>query len=345
MVLLWKKADRNLALKGPAVLLLAALLPACSLLPAEEPPLAPPLVEPVRQNIVTVEVRRGTLEQTVRGSGVLEPYELRYHSFRGEGGRIKEVFVRAGDEVRSGDPLVQLELERLDLELKYKALNLEKAKLELEKARETMDPDEIRLKMIEVDIAQTEYDMVKERLANKLLTAERDGVVTFVTDKEPPDAVDPYEPLVVVADTRKLRVVLTKNDSNWANAVKVGMDASLVWRGQAFSGEVVQTPGTAPATDDSRLLELYARSVYIDPEELPEGAKMGDVVDVTIVTDRRENTLVIPANALRTFASRNYVQVMDGERVYEADVEIGIRTASELEILAGVEEGQQIILR
>jgi len=345
MVSLWKKIDPVPVLKMLAACMLASLLAACSLLPAEEPPLAPPLVEPVKQNIVTVEVRRGTLEQTVRGSGVLEPYDLRYHSFKAGGGRIKEVFVRRGQEVKAGDPLVQLELEGLDLELKYKALNLEKAKLELEQAKANMNPDEMRVKLIQLDIAQAEYDLVKERLDNKLLKAERDGVVTFVTNKEPPDMVNAYETLVVVADTSKLHVILTKNDSNWASAVKVGMDAVLAWRGQTFAGKVVQTPGSAPSTDDTRLLELYARSVYIEPETLPEGVNMGDVVDVTIVTDRRENTLVIPANALRTFASRNYVQVMDGERVFEADVEIGIRTASELEILSGVEEGQQIILR
>lgn len=285
------------------------------------------------------------MEQTVRGSGILEPFELRYHSFKAGGGRIKEVFVKAGDTVKAGDPLIQLEVEGLDLELKHKALNLEKARLELEEVRASMDMDQMRLKLIQLDIAQTEYDLVKERLDDKLLTADMDGVVTFVTDKEPPDLVNAHETLVVVAKADKLRVILSKTESNWASDIKLGMEANLVWRGQTFSGKVVQTPSSAPPTDDSQLRERFTRSVYIELDEVPEGAEMGDVVDVRIVTDRRENTLIIPANALRTFASRNYVQVMDGERVFEADVELGIRSAAEVEILAGVEEGQQVILR
>lgn len=342
---MWKKTDKGILIRTLVVCTALLLASGCSLLPPEEEPLAPPLVEPVKQNIVTVEVKRGTLEQSVRGSGMLEPFDISYHSFKSGGGRIAEIFVRAGDEVKKGDPLMQLEVEGLDLELKYKLLNLEKAKVELDAAKRSMNEDEMRLKLIQFDIAQTEYDKTKERLDGKLLVADMDGVVTFVTTKQPSDMVNAYENLVVVANPEKLRVILTKSDSNWASGIKLGMDAFLAVRNQSFMGKVVQTPGSAPSTEDVRLMELYARSVYVEPDELPEGSKIGDVVDVRIVTDRRENTLIIPSNALRSFGSRNYVQVMDGERVFEADVEIGIRTASEVEILAGIEEGQQIVLR
>lgn len=340
-----KNIDKPIVVRAAVVCALIAMLTGCALLPTEEPPLAPPLVEPVKQNIVTVEVKRGTLEQLVRGSGVLEPYEMSYHSFKTGGGRIAGVHVRAGDEVAKGDLLVELEVEGLDLDLKYKALNLEKAKMELEAAKAAMNPDEMRVKLIQLDIAQTEYDTTKERLDDKQLLADRDGLVTFVTNKQPPDFVNAHENIVVVADPVKLQIIVTKTENNWASGVKVGMEANLVWKGQTFTGKVVQTPSSAPSTDDDRLRETYARSVYIEADEWPDGVEMGDIVDVRIVTDRRENALIIPSNALRSFANRDYVQVMDGERVFEADVEIGIRSAAEIEILAGVEEGQQIILR
>lgn len=342
---MWKNIDKSIFIRVAIVGALIAMLSGCALLPTEDEPLAPPLVEPVKQNIVTVEVKRGTLEQLVRGSGVLEPYELTYHSFKAGGGRIAAVHVRAGHEVAKGDLLVELEVEGLDLELKHKALNLEKAKLELEESKASMNPDEMRVKMIQLDIAQTEYDMTKQKLEDKQLVADRDGVVTFVTTKEPPDHVNPHENVVVVANTDKLQVIVTKSENNWASGVKLGMEATMTWKGETLTGKVVQTPGSAPSTDDDRLRELYARSVYIEVDDLPDGVEMGDIVDVRIVTDRRENALLIPSNALRNFANRNYVQVMEGERVFEADVEVGIRSAAEVEILAGIEEGQLIILR
>lgn len=221
---MWKNIDKSITIRSVVVLTIIVMLSGCALLPTEEPPLAPPLVEPVKQNIVTVEVKRGTLEQVVRGSGSLEPYELSYHSFKSGGGRIAAIHVRAGQEVKRGDLLVELEVEGLDLELKYKALNLEKAKQDLEAAKASMNPDEMRVKLIQLDIAQTEYDMTRQKLDDKRLVADRDGVVTFITNKEPPDFVNAHENIVVVADADKLQIIVTKSENNWASGIKVGME-------------------------------------------------------------------------------------------------------------------------
>jgi hypothetical protein len=41
---------------------------------------------------------------------------------------------------------------------------------------------------------------------------------------------------------------------------------------------------------------------------------------------------------------RSYVQIADGERKKEVDVEVGLTTPTEVEIVKGLEEGQQVIL-
>lgn len=322
-----------------------AVTSGCSLLPKEDVPLAPPLVKPVKQNFTTIEVKSGTIESSVRGVAVLDPYVVKYHQFKDNGGIVKEVFVKSGDLVKTGDPLIQLEVEGLDMDIKYKALDLEKAKLALETAKQNFDEATMRIRLIELDIAQTNYDRTLEKLNARQLNAEMDGMVTFVADVEPPDHVQPYQTLVNVSDTRKLRLAMSRSDSNWASAVQVGMPAEITWKGQTLVGKVTQTPSSAPPTEDQQLRDRYGKTVYIDLEEVPEEAKIGDSMDVKIVTQKKENTLVIPTQALRTFMARNYVQILDGERISEADVEIGIKTPTEVEILAGVEEGQQLILR
>src|SRR5690606_31840628 len=132
-------------------------------------------------------------------------------------------------------------------------------------------------------------------------------------------------------DTRKLRLAMSRSDSNWASAVQVGMPAEITWKGQTLVGTVTQTPNSAPTTEDQQLRERYGRTVYIDLEEIPEDAEIGNSMDVKIVTQKRENTVVIPVQALRTFMARNYVQILEGERIIEADVEIGIKTTTEVE--------------
>lgn len=328
-----------------AVCAVALVASGCSLLPKEDVPLAPPLVKPVKQNFTTIEVKSGTIESTVRGVAVLDPYVVKYHQFKDNGGRVQEVFVKSGDLVKAGDPLIQLEVEGLDMDIKYKALDLEKAKMALEAAKQNFDEATMRIRLLELDIAQTNYDRTLEKLNGRQLTAEMDGVVTYVADVKPPDHVQPYQVLVNVSDTRKLRLAMSRSDSNWASAVQVGMPAEITWKGQTLVGTVTQTPNSAPTTEDQQLRERYGRTVYIDLEEIPEDAEIGNSMDVKIVTQKRENTVVIPVQALRTFMARNYVQILEGERIIEADVEIGIKTTTEVEILAGLEEGQQLILR
>jgi len=317
----------------------------CSLLPKEDEALAPPLVKPVKQNFTTIEVKKTSIEESIKGVSTLMPYQMVYHQFKDNGGRVQEIFVRAGNEVKIGDPLIQLEVEGLDLDIKYKTLDLEKAKVNLEAARQSRDESNMKLRMLELDIAQTNYNNTLAKLHSRRLTAEMEGVVTFVTEVRPPDFVKTYDNLVVVADMRKLRLVMEKTDVSLLTSAVVGMKAEVTWKGNKLMATVTQTPSSAPQTDDPQLRDRYNKSIYMELDEIPEDAKMGDTMDVKIITKKKEETLVIPSQALRTFMSRNYVQILDGERISEADVEIGIKNPTEVEILAGIQEGQQLILR
>lgn len=337
------KANRNVLLILIAALLVVAS--GCSLLPTEDDTLAPPLVKPVKQNFVTVEVKKASIEETIKGVAVLQPYSMAYHQFKDNGGRVQEVFVRAGMTVKVGDPLIQLEVEGLDMDIKYRTLDMEKAKLALDEARLSRNEDVMKIKMLEYDIAKTNYDRTLEKLYSRRLTAEMDGVVTFVANVQPPDMVKAYETLISVADTRKLRLVMEKSDIVALQSAVVGMDAEVTWKGNKLKAKVTQTPSSAPPTDDPVLRDKYNKSIYLELEEVPEEAKMGETMDIKIITKKKDETLVIPTQALRTFMSRNYVQILDGERISEADVELGIKTTTEIEILAGIQEGQQLILR
>jgi RND family efflux transporter MFP subunit len=322
-----------------------AVLSGCSLLPVQEEPLAPPLVKPVKQNYTTVKAEKGTIISSVKGLAIFEPKDVVYHQYKDSGGKIQEIFVRAGDIVKKGDPLVQLEVEGLDIEIKYKQLDLEKAKLALEVAMQDRNESIMRVKLLELDIAQTQYDRTRDKLQSRQLFAEMDGQVIFVADVEPPDMVDAYQVLVTVADVNNLRVAYQSGGpSTDFSSVEVGMKAEVKWESDIYNAVVTQTPSTAPMTEDARLRERYASLLLLELDNMPETVEIGDFGDITIVTKKKENVLILPARALRTFLGRNYVQILDGERISELDVEVGIKTVTQVEIINGLEEGQQIIL-
>lgn len=321
------------------------VLSGCSLLPMQEEPLAPPLVKPVKQNYTTVEAEKGTIVSSVKGLAIFEPLNVVYHQFKDEGGKVKEVLVKAGDIVKKGDPLLQLEVEGLDVDIKYKLLDVEKAKLALEIAKQDRNEAQMKLKLLELDIAQIQYDRTRSKLQSRQLTAEMDGQVIFVADVKPPDFVEAYQVLVTVADVNDLRVAYESGGTNLElSNVTVGMKAEVKLEEKIYNAVVTQTPSSAPLSLDPRLKERYAKLLLMELEKMPENVDIGDFADITIVTKKKENVLLLPARALRSFLGRNYVQILDGERISELDVEIGIKTVTEVEIMNGLEEGQQIIL-
>jgi multidrug efflux pump subunit AcrA (membrane-fusion protein) len=66
-------------------------------------------------------------------------------------------------------------------------------------------------------------------------------------------------------------------------------------------------------------------------------------VRASIVVQRKENVLIVPTSAVKTVGRRTFVEYFDGTRRRSANVEVGIVTATEAEIVKGLQEGQVIL--
>ena len=337
----WKRC-----IKAGMILAIVAGLTACSLFPPEENPLPPPLVEPVKITDTVEEVKTGSIQLTLTGPATLESTRQAYHQLTESGGRIREILVRSGDTVEAGDVLILLEDEGLDIELMKREIELEQKRIELKEALQSEDGDWIRIATMEMRLAEKLVEQAKAKLEATRVRAQISGIVTFVASIKPGDYVDAYRPLVIVSDPKEMWLVYSGSvHSPNLNAVQVGMHVDLVYKGKELTGKVVQTPRSAPYTEDERLREEYSRTLYIEVDDLPEEAAPGQQMNVSIVLAEKEDVIVIPKSALRSVFGRTFVQVLEGEKRREVDVEVGIETATEVEIVAGLEPGQTIVLK
>ena len=55
--------------------------------------------------------------------------------------------------------------------------------------------------------------------------------------------------------------------------------------------------------------------------------------------------LILPKRAVQRFPNRTYVNVLASGVPNERDVEVGLETATEVEIVSGLEEAEEVILR
>jgi multidrug efflux pump subunit AcrA (membrane-fusion protein) len=329
-------------LTGAAV---TASLSGCSLLPKEEPSLAPPLVKPSEDSVQTAEATRASLVKYMRGIGAFESTNVVYHALKQPGAVVEKMYVKSGDAVKKGDLLIQFQVGDLDLTVQEDELRVKYAEMNLREAVAAGNDEMADIRRIELNIAKTRLQKTKERLASKRMMAEADGIVVYAEHLERNQQVNDGRTLVSVADPTELRLVYEAINRNALTGVKPGMAAEIVHDKQTYAGVVTQTPDSAPDTLQPQLADKYTKTIYIAMEKVPANVDMGDIADIRVATQRSEETIVIPRGALRSYFGRTYVQVIEGESRKEFDVEIGVETPTEVEIIKGLNEGDVVILQ
>lgn len=339
---------RNLRRTLPLLLMSFTLLTGCALLPSEQEALAPPLVEPIKPTYQTTVVKEGPIETGLQGTAQFESANVVFYQFLQSGGRVSEVFVKTGDEVKAGDVLVQLEFDNLDMEL----LNRQFAMLEAEgvlyaalQAEQTREIDKAKIK---VQIAKHQLDETQRKLNQKQLRAEAPGRVTFVDNIKPGDLIESHRPLVGISDPDDIRLVYESVSTSTISNIKVGTPVTIEYKRNSYTGHVLQSPHSSPQEGDSAKQAKYSRMLYISFENLSaeggESPKIGDMANITIVTERRENALLLPRTALKSYQNNQYVQVLEDGFPRQIDVEVGITTSNTVEIVGGLHAGQEVIL-
>ena len=82
--------------------------------------------------------------------------------------------------------------------------------------------------------------------------------------------------------------------------------------------------------------------LIVQLDKMPKNVMRGTLLLAHDMTKRKENAIVIPPSALRTMGSRTYVQVVEQDGTKrEVDVEVGQQTATETEIVKGLDTGAE----
>ena len=162
---------------------------------------------------------------------------------------IKEIKVKAGDEVKKGDALFTYDVDKYQADLDQAEIDLERLENELQTAKETIEQLEkekkkvkaseqgsytIQIKEQELTVKQTELDIeskkqeiskFKENIKHSTVTSEIDGVVKTVNseDTESDSYSESDNSLITIMRTGDYRVKGTINEQN-IGTLSVGAD-------------------------------------------------------------------------------------------------------------------------
>ncbi|WP_336773001.1 efflux RND transporter periplasmic adaptor subunit [Paenibacillus sp. MMO-58] len=341
-----KRLFFNRITKRSAVFAITAItLSGCSLLPQEEAALQPPLIQPVQEKLDFVEVTRGSIQTSLKGTATFISSKVKTLSFTESGGQLKSVNVTQGQQVKAGELLAELETDDLELQVRLQKLNVERVQLLYSEAvRDGASGTEKRLKEIDLEREQLSLQAMESRLSKSRLLSPISGTVIFVDSIKTGDRVNAYQNIVTVADPSSIQLTYVASDAKDVLGVEAGMPVQLKYKGKDYAGKVLQSPSNAPVTTDQAKSNSNAVTVVMGIDNPPEGIQIGHSADMTIELQKRENAIVLPRKAIRSYMGRSYVQIADGERKKEVDVEVGLTTPTEAEIVKGLEEGQRVIL-
>ncbi|MFH0912466.1 MAG: HlyD family efflux transporter periplasmic adaptor subunit [Patescibacteria group bacterium] len=183
--------------------------------------------------------------------------------------------------------------------------------------------------------------VIETQIAKASLTAPIDGVITAVnvTSHE----ISPMTAPAVVLETAgtfQIEAYVSEVD---IERVLPGADVKITFD----AIDQLEVHGTVAEIDPAAtvLLGVVNYKVTIALPTAVAGLKSAMSADMDILTDQRDNVLFVPRNALTRTDGGYQVKILDGKTKVERTVQVGLLGDTEAEILSGINEGDQIILR
>jgi RND family efflux transporter MFP subunit len=182
--------------------------------------------------------------------------------------------------------------------------------------------------------AELELQRAEELLKQNQLTAPVDGVVMKVNKKKG-DRLAPGEELCVIVPSNAQPQVVAYVTAQEIAEVEVGKRVRI--ESGYFEGHVegtVKFVSSVPRQEPNSTLVQYP--VYIEAARLPEQAKLGMPVKISIETETVDDVLVVPVEAIMEEDGKRgiYVQTEDGKFEFRP-VEIGKSDEKHVEVKSG----------
>ncbi|KAA0874323.1 efflux RND transporter periplasmic adaptor subunit [Nitrincola tapanii] len=305
------------------------------------PPVSTTRAAPIHW-VEVAEVEERSLALAVQRSGTLRALRSA-QILSQEEGVITALPFYPGDRVEEGALLLSLDDRLLRAQRRRVSAELSQAQQDLQRARTLSERnliavEERQRRETELSVLQAEFELLDARLSYTRISAPFTGVIserlsepnTFVArNTHVLSLMDPSSLLIDLNLSEQLLQTLQRGD-----AVQVQIDAL---GSTEHLGRVTRIyPEIDPRTRLGRV------EISLDP--LPEGARVGQFARVRIEAATQPRR-VIPFAALRQGESTQVFVLNAASEVELRPVTTGLRLADQIEVLSGLEPGEQVVVR
>jgi membrane fusion protein (multidrug efflux system) len=259
------------------------------------------------------------------------------------GGEVRDIYVEEGDDVTAGQILARLDGDRLRFEAQQADANLLKLQRDFQrnldlKERSLISAGDFEKIQYEMEALQATANLAKLELSYTEIRAPIDGVISQRYVKVG-NTIDVNAPTFQVTSLEPLVSYLHVPEREYRQ-IEAGQTASIAvdaLQGVRFEGTVARiSPVIDPLTGTFK--------ITIEVSDASRRLKPGMFGRVSIVYDRHENALQIPRNAIIQEAGEPAVFIVENDTARRQVVRTGYVEGSRVEILDGLQDGEQIVL-
>lgn len=325
----------------------------CYLLPDEEEVLDAPTVKASDVTYSTVTAKKKDLEKKIVATGTVTAENQYALSYEKQSGTVSKFYVKAGDKVKKGDVICDLDTYDLDYQIEEKQLYLEKAKLKVDIIYEGGGSQaEIDSAYVDVQLLEKELEKLQAQKEDSSLKSPIDGVVSSLSDVRAGDNVNPGQTIATVIDTSALYIAiqpddLTQYDIDTEVQIRIGEDY--------YDGVVFMTPKKLADYQaeqkedhnnvDDTGIDYQADTIYVRFKDTAPAEAVGQLADTILVLDSVKDAIVISNNLIKKVDGTKVVYVLKNGEKTAVEVETGLSTGSQTEIKSGLKEGDEIVIR
>lgn len=211
---------------------------------------------------------------------------------------------------------------------------------------------EIASKQAAVDKAQLTLEEKQQDLEQAVLTSPTDGVVLEVKI-EPGERVlsDATDAALLIANTSTYLLKMEVDEID-IGRIRQGQPATVsldAFAEQSFAGTVTDI-APRPVEKEGNNIVTYEVTITLDPSGQPLNLLTGMTASAAIETRQLKDVVVVPNRAIQIDRAGSepviFVEKVDGQgQTTRVEIELGSRNGKVTEVVAGLKEGDQVIIR
>ena len=193
----------------------------------------------------------------------------------------------------------------------------------------------------ELALAQAKYDAAKAVLDSLQIKSPINGIV-FAISAEAGQTYQSEATLFTIGDPKALEVVANVTEE----------DYPIISKGQRVEVYFDARPEATIEGTIDRIIPLRIEgdrpryNIYIMLDEVPDGLADGMTADAAVTIDQRTGVLCLPRSVVRASGVDEVsLKVWTNQTIETRTVTVGLRGDSDVEILSGLAEGEQVVIQ